>query len=422
MKYLFTVFIFLVSIKSFCQHYQLEKPKELKYLDLMIERPSEIPFFAEDFFLPKDLKIKSQTDGNNLVEYDILENKILEKKISTFGEVETTYKYKNGILIEKHFLNKPNLENIKKENEREERFRKTRAYSPNDVYASVQYNTFEEEFIEKINSDKKNKITSFSYQAFKNEVGKKELVSEDIHQVLYKGNKVVEITGKSKSEKIFYTGNQITRKETVYIPKGVYPQISYENYIYLYDKNENLISIYSDQKYVQGEFIQVDKRRLMDSANYDNKNRVIWKGTKDRFTTFKYDKKNNVIESLSTKYKKLEEKNEHQYNDDNQILKQTNTVYRNERNGNIPVYSKTFVYKNNVLKEILKTSGDILQNKIIYNYNDDGHITKISEININKSNNEGQDEVTNWEKNYSWNGKTMTIESKYGQPIIYTFY
>lgn len=418
MKYIFFLLFIIFSIKSFSQSYELQKPKELKYLDLKIQRPIEIPFYAEDYFLPKDLKIKTKTFYNKIEEYDIKGNMLREEENNKLYKSNITYTYNNNILIKKVKTVIGNKEKIKREQEKTEEEIRRNAKS-NGVYTTVNLETEDKETINIVNLDKNNKIISFSFKNYNLKDGKKELKAEDSYQVIYKGNQISEIKGKFNSEKYYYNGKLLTKK--VCHNEGTSQTIT-ETYSYQYDERQNLVSISISQIYSMNKFTQEDKKRVLDSANYDSKNRIIWQGLDNRFTTFKYDKKNNITESIFTNRNKLDDKKEYQYNDENELIKITNTQFRSEKNGNVPVFSKTFVYKNHLLKEILRSNGDILQNKIIYDYNEDGHIIKISEYNIDKSKNEANQEFLNSETNYSWNGKTMTIESKYGQPIIYTFY
>ena len=417
MKYLFTVFIFLVSIKSFCQHYQLEKPKELKYLDLMVERPSEIPVYAEDYFLPKNLKIKTIIFYNASEEYDINGNILREQKNIELYKTNILYTYDKNILIKKVKTVIGNKEKIKREQEKTEEEIRRNAKN-NEIYSTVELETEDKETINTITLDNKNRIISFSYKYFNVKDSKKELKAENSYQVIYKGNQVSEITGNFKSEKYYYTGKLITKKICINLSDTRSSQTETETYTYQYDDKQNLVSISVFKTYSSNKFTQEEKIRVVDSANYDSKNRVIWHGTKNQFTTYKYDKKNNVTESIYSNRNKVDNKKEYEYNNNNEILKISEANFANVKNGNAQVFIKAFIYDKGLLKEIQRSSENILQNKIVYFYDEDKHIIKMSSYNIDKN----KKEMLSWEKNYSWRDKTMTIESKYGEPIIYTFF
>ncbi|MBP0613273.1 hypothetical protein J8J42_09455 [Chryseobacterium sp. cx-311] len=422
MKYFYSILFIFLSLKSFCQNYHLEKPKELKYLDLIIERPKEPPTFTADLILPKNLIIKTIVSDDGLQEYDPTGKIVQELKNTDFYKTKTTYTYNKNILVEKVITIKGDKEKIAQAQEQMGNREKIRLNADGEApYTTIVLEADDREYINKVNLDKKNTIIGFSYKEFYVKGPKKEVRSDNSYEVIYNGNQVSEIRGTQKSEKYFYTGKLLTKKVCINVPKEPSSQTTTETYFYQYDGKQNLVSIGLSKKYRLYENAWEESKRTLDSAGYDTDNRVIWHGLKGRFTTFKYDQNNNVTESVYTNYNELDSKKEYTYNTENEVTEIRLTNYKMLRNGIAPVFTQTFLYENHLLKEIQNSNNS----KVVYEYNKNGLITKISRYNVDPSgtNKRGDNvEYKSSETTFTWNGKTMTVEAKYRQPVIYTFY
>ena len=428
MKHPFLFFIFLISINFYSQNYNLPKPKELKYLDLFIEQPKELPFFEiPDNFNPKNLKIKSIISPDETIEYDFNGNILSEQKKDNFYTTERSYIYNNNTLVEKKTFINANKEKIdKKIKEDAAELRRQVDRNGRGSVATVGINdNYNKVIINKVTLDKRNRLISYSYQEFKIENSVKELLSDDAYNISYEKGKVSEIKSKSDIEKYYYKGNFIIKKEYYHLATNSYSQEIKIIFSFNYDKNKNLTAIwYDNTRSTKGKIDSHDKY-LVDSANYDNQNRIIWKGTNRSFITYKYDIKNNITESIYTNSNKLDTKREYEYNNENKIAKITEIKYRYKKNDIIPTFIKTFLYQDNLLKVIQESSPNYPGSKTTFEYNDKAEIIRSSKYepkrlsDHNTANNEYQ---LNSETKYTWEGKMLTIERKYQQPVKYTFY
>ena len=430
------LFLLLSSIFYSAQNYTLDKSKELVYPELKIESPVNhltMFIFSRDYNTVNTNNIKSILSNNKLTEYDINGNIIRETKNDRLYEKKIIYKYKGDNLIEKRILSKVNKNNIEKEIKEQNR-KAEQDIKRNGVATIENLKSEDEENIYSVELDKKNRIISTSWKDYKIINGDKKIVKDKTTRIEYSGDKITKIrTGDSESffeGNYLYDGNLLIEKTSI---NGGTDAIHYQQTKkinkYLYDKRNNLIAIYDvDEYYINGKRTDENKLWLRDSANYDEKNRIIWHGYKYRYETFKYDKNDNVIEfSKFNKDKsgeKLDLKQEYQYNKNNNIIKFTEIDYRTTT----PRFSiQTLIYKNNLLKEIQNSSDKIaIGVKIVYEYNDRNQVIKKSEFvpkqfsdkNAKENEFDLRDETI-----YLYDSKSLHIKNKNGNTLAeYTFY
>ena len=413
----------------------MDKTKEFAYPELKIE--SQIDDLYMFRYLknndPKNFKIKSRLLGNVLTEYDSNGNIISEtKNESDLYDKKTFYTYKNGILVEKITTSKAHKERIKRRNTESE-LQAKRDMERNGIATSVIYDSEDTEDIYNAELDKKNRIISTTNKSFTIANGEKKLTKVNITKIDYSGNKITKIkSGNSKSFfeiNYFYEGNLLVRKESINGGTDVmHYQQNKKIYKYKYDKEKNLVAIYNvDEYYIKGKRNDNNTLSLKDSANYDNKNRMIWHGNKYRYETFKYDKNNNITEYSKFRNDKSEQKldfrHEYEYYN-NKIVRYSET---DNRFSTAPrSYSQKLIYDNGLLKEIQNSSEKVpIGAKTVYEYNDKNQLIKISEYipksfkNKNAPENEFElSEITQ----YIYNDKTLIIKGKYSTIAEYIFY
>lgn len=428
----YIIFIFL-SIFCSAQKYTLDKTKEFVYPELKIESPIDhlkmFRFFRN--YEPENYKIKSRFLDNILTEYDINGNIVSEtSKDFNLYQKKTNFKYNNGILIEKITTSKADKEKIKRKNEESEREAK-RDIKKNRIATVANFDAEDTESIYSAELDKKNRIISTKYENYKISNGEKQLSNEISTQIEYSGNKIKKIiSGNSKNfyeVNYFYDGNILTKTESLNGGTNVYQQRK-KTQNYTYDKQKNLVAIYEIQQYyINGKTNDSNKPRLIDSANYDNKNRIIWHGNKYRYETFKYDKNNNVVEY--TKFDKdksgetLKMKQEYEYDNKNNIIKYS----ENDNRFSSPHFTaQNFTYVNGLLKQTQNSSEKFpIGAKTVYEYNDKNLLIKKSEYIPtrfkDKNAPENQFELREVTR-YIYGDKTLIIKGENGTIAEYVFY
>lgn len=421
MKKIFLFFVCVFGINLHAQYYSLQKPPELKFLDLIIEDPKESSFFEErEDFNSKEFKIKSKLSDDRLTEYDNIGNIIREK--DNLYDTKSTYTYKNKVLIEKKTITVANKENISKQEKEEqqeiERIQPRRLNNDDvSVVEKTLYTPYNKESFQTVDLDKNNRIISFSYKEYKTDINKKELISDASYNVSYSNHKISEIQSKNETEKYYYDKDLLVKKEYFKSALNLFSQDKKEIFYYHYDRKNNLMAIWRDETVSRNGTIDGHSYGIIDSANYDDKNRVIWKGSKTRFKTYKYDSKNNVIESSMLNGNKLFLKNEYQYNPQNQIIKTLQTHSNNEKE---PFhYSKTFLYDKNLLKEI-QVGND---SKTTFEYNESRDLIKVNKYRKpypEKDKPEVEFRLES-ETKYTWGEKSLLMENR-SSTLKYTFF
>lgn len=409
-----------MSINLYSQDYSLKKPLELNFLNPVIEKPKEFSFYEQkEYFNSKELKIKSKSVGDRLTEYDANGNIIIQK--DNLYDTKITYTYKGKVLSEKKTIKVANTKNIrnKEEQQTEEISRQTQNSNGSTVVSKTVYLSDNTEAFETVDVDRNNNITAFSYKEYKTyNTNKKELTSDNSYTVSYSNGKISEIDSKNESEKYYYDKDLLVKKEYSKTPANyLLPQDRKEIYSYHYDTKKNLIAIWRDETVSRNGNIDGHSFYIIDSASYDSKNRVIWKGSENSFRTYKYDSKNNVLEVSDVRDHKIYLKNEYIYNAQNQIEKASIIFYKNEKEeGRL---FKNFIYDKNLLEEI-QTGND---EKTVFDYNGKSDLIKLTDYKkpYQEKDKPPVDFKLVSETRYIWGNKSLSVENRYST-IKYTFY
>lgn len=430
------ILFLLFGVFCSAQNYTLDKTKEFVYPELKIESPVnhlKMFLFFRDYN-PINAKVKSVFSERSLKEYDSNGNLISETTTEfNMYDKKTVYTYKNGILIERKETSKADKDKIKRTNEENERQAK-RDMEKNGVATTVGFDAEDTEDIYGAELDKKDRIISATYKSYKIINGEKKLNKESSSKIDYSGNKITKVkSGNAKyfyEVNYFYDGNLLTGMESMNGGTEVYQQ-SKKIYKYQYNKRKNLVAVYkAEQYYTNGKTTDSDKPRLQDSANYDDKNRMIWHGNLYRYETFKYDKNNSVTEfakfNKDKSGEKQELKQEYQYDDKNNLIRYSETDNRSTKPRS---YSQKFIYENGLLKEVQNSSEQFpIGEKIVYQYDDKNRLIKKSTYvpkrfkDKNAPENEFELGEFSGETQYIYGDKSLVIKSKYGTTAEYTFY
>lgn len=419
MKKILLFFVCAISVNLYSQYYSLKKPSELNFLDPIIEKPKEFSFHEQkEYFNSKEFKIKSKLISDKLTEYNVNGN-IISEKNDLFNK-KITYTYTGKILTEKKTITIANKKNIsKKEQQQDKEINRQTLNSVGSTMVSKSvYISDNREELETIDLDKNNKIIAFFYKDYKiDDASKKALISDNSYKVSYNNGKISEINSKNKTEKYYYERDLLIKKEYLEAASNLFSQDKKEVYSYHYDTRKNLIAIWRDETVSRNGNIDGHSFYRIDSASYDNKNRVIWQGSKNSFKTFKYDSKNNILEVSDSRDNKIYLKNEYVYNSQNQIEKASIIFYKNEKEeGRL---FKNFIYNNDLLKEI-QTGND---QKTVLDYNDKKDLIKVSEYRkpYQEKDKPPVDFRLDSETKYIWGTKSLSTENKYSS-TKYTFY
>lgn len=377
---------------------------------LKIERPKkEIPTLELQILIKKDRKIKkiSNKNGKDFTEYDINGNlikKVTERDLFTITE---NYQYKNGILIKKTTTEIANEEEIKKENERNMKRNES---------VSVFYKTENKEHIYSATLDHKNRILSYQNQKTITDENNNKNTNIQAYSVSYIKNKISEINAEDYHLKLFYEGKNLVKE--IENSKNYY-QHTRKIYDYSYDKNNNLIVIKFTKDYSQ-DGIKYDKQNTytLDSANYDNKNRIIWAGTKNKYSTYKYFPNGRISEINNFEKQVNISKTEFFYEDD--LLTKLLEISYTHKKINPVIFTSEFKYdKNRNLIEQKSYSPFSKEDYIQLLEYEEGKPIKYTDY-YAKENDENlktdYDQRVIYEKDYT------IIDYKYGKKIYYEFY
>lgn len=407
-----------ISILINSQDYSLKKPSELQFLDPVIKQPKEFYFTEKtEYFNTKGFKIKSKQTRDRLTEYDIKGNIVTEK--DNLYDKKISYNYKNKILVEKKITSVANRENIRREEDQEDREISRQISNGANTVAKSNYLSYNTESLEITDLDKNNNIAAFSYRDYKTDnAGKKKLLSDNSFAISYNNSKISEISSKNETEKFVYDKDLLVKKE--YSKKAtnyLLAQDVKKIFSYHYDKKKNLIAVWHDETVSRNGKVDAHSFYRIDSAKYDDKNRIIWKGSNDNFTTYKYDSKNNVAETSIVRNSKMFLKNEHIYNSQNKIGKSSIVFFKDGKEENRLVIA--FIYDKDLLREILQGNN----RKTVLDYDAERNLLKQSEY--SKPYQEKDKPPVEFrlesETNYIWGDKFLSVENKYST-TKYSFY
>jgi hypothetical protein len=412
---LFVVFAFSLQLHS--QYYSLKKPLELKFLDPLIETPKEFSFNEQkEYFNTGKLKIKSKLIENKLTEYDVNGNIIREK--DNLYDKKITYTYKNKVLAEKKSVIATNKKNITEKEQQEDREISRQINNGATMVSKGVYLSDDKESLETVELDENNNITAFAYKDYTNDhANKKDLTSDNSFKVSYDNGKISEIFSKNETEKLYYDKGLLAKKEYSKTALNSLSQDRKEIYTYHYDNKKNLIAIWRDETASRNGKVDAHSFFMIDSANYDSKNRVIRKGSKDSFTIYKYDTNNNVTETSDIQNNIISSKKEYVYNSQNQIERADVIFYKNgKEEGRL---FKIFIYDKNLLKEIQEGN----DRKTVLDYDNKGNLIKLSEYRkpYQEKGKPPVDFRQESETKYIWGNRSLSVENKY-LTIQYTFY
>ena len=428
--------LILLNNILFAQNYSIDKSKEFVYPKLEIKSPIDdlkMFHFLSDF-KPKNYKIKSIFSNNILTEYDI-DGNVISQTMNEFGLYNTRviYEYKNGLLLKKTTTKKADKEKIEKENRENER-RAVADMQKDGIATTALFDSQDTEVSYRAKLDKKDRITMISNNIYNLSSNEKKITSSKNTKIDYLGNKITRIyVGDDKNfyeMKYFYDGNLLTSQESIDGGTDImrYQQHK-EIYKYLYDNRKNLVAIYNvDEYYIKGRRNDKNSLSLKDSANYDIKNRMIWHGNKYNFSTYEYDKNNNVIKLSSFKKVqsgyKINVVQEYEYDKLNNLIKYSEFDYRYLENPKSS--SKKFVYENGLLKEVQTSSEKYSAgSKTVFEYNSKNQLVKKTEYYPKRF--KEKDALENEfyvadETIYIYGEKSLIINGKYGKISEYIFY
>jgi len=383
---------------------------QFKSPQLKIERPNkDIPTLELEILIKKDKKIKKISDknGKDFTEYDLNGNITKRVNARDLSTITENYEYKNGVLIKKTTTEIANEEEIKKENERNMKRNES---------VSVFYKTENKEHIYSTTLDHKHRIISYQNQNIITDENNNKNTYTKVYSVSYIKNKISEITSEDYHLKFLYDGKNLVKE--IENSKNYY-QHTRKIYDYSYDKNNNLIAIKFTEEYSQ-DGIKYDKQNTytVDSASYDNKNRIIWTGTKNKYSTYKYFP-NGKLSEINNFEKEVQTSKTEFFYEDNLLTKLLEISYTHKKIN--PLISTTeFKYdKNRNAIESKSYSPFSKEDYIQLIEYEEGKPIKYTDY-YAKKNDENlkidYDKRVIYEKDYT------IIEYKFGKKLYYEFY
>lgn len=405
------VLIFISYIFSNFSYGQFKSP-EIKIIEPEIKLPENQLNYIKMF----NKKLKKTIIDKKTTEYD--ESGTINKEIINDNPYKKTitYSYKNNIVIKKNIISEANSDEIKKSN-----FRTLREKA-NESEVAIYDDRNDTESYHAI-LDKKNRIISYTIEK-SNKDNNSNKTSNYSYQtnILYDKNKIIEINRNNYKENYFYDKNVILKKEITQT-QGETKNIETEEY--LYDINKNLITIKLNKKTIFKEKTTYENNFTKDSASYDSKNRILRKGDKRNYTTYKYDSNNTLIERFQYQFGKEYSKEEFNY-ENNQMVNVTRTIFikknkdDQEQNSTITTYQ----YKGDQLVSYeISDSKKSFEKQISYDYDNENKLIKITTnttFYYPKTNYLPRTEKLETRFNYTSN--SLQITEPYGNVKNYEFY
>ena len=358
-----------------------------------------------------DRPLKKIIYDKTTIEFDEKGNIIKQTEKDVTSTKTTTYVYKNNVLIEKNTASVSDSKRVKSLNAEE-----IRNSQINNESTAIFMNDVNSTSIYKATLDHKNKVISYSYEneTLDNETTKA-TNKKMLYNVVYDKDNVVEINSdNSYKEKYYYENKLLTKKETIQGNDN-------ETEDYFYDNNKNLTVKRTNKWSSYKGKIFNQYATVIDSTVYNNNNKIIWNGYKQRFTTYKYDDNNDVIERLQYANGKESIKEEYFY-DNRLITKMVMTLYNSRLNGT-EVMTTNYSYANGKLKEYTQTNSYSTNEKnCVYEYDESNRIIKITE-HEKYSNKSGQNQtrVSN-EQKFIYTPNSITLQGMYSSIKKYEFY
>ena len=402
-KNILTIGLYLVSISCFAQ---------FKGPEPTITKPEiAIPEYQINFEKGIDRPLKKIIEDKTTTEFDEKGNiiKLTEKDVTSTKT--TTYVYKNNVLIEKNTASLSDSKRVQSLNAEE-----IRNSQINNESTAIFMTDVNSTSIYKATLDHKNKVISYSYEnaTLDNETTKA-TNKKMLYNIVYDKDNVVEINSdNSYKAKYYYENKLLTKKETIQGNDNETEDYSYDNNKNLTVKRTNKWSSYKGKIFNQ-------YATVIDSTVYNNNNKIIWNGYKQRFTTYKYDDNNDVIERLQYANGKESIKEEYFY-DNRLITKMVMTLYNSRLNGT-EVMTTNYSYANGKLKEYTQTTSyNTSEKNCVYEYDESNRIIKITEYSkyVNKSG-QRQTRVSN-EQKFIYTPNSITLQGMYSSIKKYEFY
>ncbi len=415
-KHLIIIILLCYASSLYSQQSEAVSFEQFIYKEPKIERPYtyQLPSNIEAYPL-HDFQIKSMLTNNELTSYDSL-GRIKSQVIKESTRKKTTlYIYENDILIQKKIIIEANKQNANRQNNaarlEAEKDTEMSTYEWNDTNNYLILHTAE------VNANKQ--IIAHTKTEYKTYQNKKKRISETQYKVTYTPEGHLKTIESLKETIYFSFKNGLLVQKEVW-KAGPYQDVK-EIYNYLYDNNKNLVSIKKTAVYGKGERIDAQSTTLLDSATYDNKNRIVKKSIYEGYILYKYDENNNITQyQFFQKPNELFEQNDYTYNNQNQLKTFKNSFYKNNKLNYYQNY--TFSYKDTMLKEIVFTSSfhNNTPQKILYQYDEKKQLVSINIYNL--KNMEDQYGEIKKEIMYQLKDKKLEIIVNYSVESVITFY
>lgn len=405
MKPIILFYFLFFSVFSFGQFQSPEAKIDLPKI--------KFPEYILDY--PKSLnkKLKKSIIDNTTKEYDENENIIKETVIEDNTTKVTTFDYKKNVLLKKETITTSDEEKIKRANERAIQESERLNYSEVAVQDVINSKNI---YLAKL--DRKKRVDYFSTISENKKSNGTYTRNVIDSEVLYEKNQIVEIKSKNQIEKFFYDKNLLLKKETTRT-QGESKEVKSEECVY--DTNKNLIAIYLKTINIFKDKITYDNYSVKDSAVYNENNKLIWQGNKKRFTTYKYDKNNNVTEQFQYYYGKEYLKEELEY-ENNQIVKYTRTIYIEKKDKEIEKSVSITTYKydeTRLIEHFITNLKTDYEKQSTYEYDDQKRLKKIIDsIRYSKKSNR----IEHSETIFNYTPNALQVTEKYGNVKKYEFY
>lgn len=368
-------------------------------------------------------KVKTLSEKGKLTEYTP-EGKILRfTHIANLYEHLVTYRYKNGVLTEWVYTQKANKAAIERENEEQER-RARKAAVRGEMGISAERTLADKESVYTATLDSKNRVIAYRTADYESIDAEKKLVSEQHVKVIYGHNLVKEVNSSSQTEKFEYDRNSNLIRKTVHQnpTKKSSSQEIINVYRYLY-QNGNLVSVWNDQTLNPSAEKPYTSSRLLDSAQYDSKSRIIWHGRPQANRQFTYDSQNRLTEVRDGKLRK---DTWYFYNTDRLPIRIIETDYGRKTKPDGKPWQAESILTYDSRKQLLEMGTPDHRGKTTYTYDTAGNRTSRTDWYWRPdpgatSGSEGK-LVPNDTTKYIFSEKALRIENKYGTVAEYTFY